>query len=346
MQAGGRPMPISRRCSPIRGRSWLRFRRAIWSWHAGLPRTSAFLTPALRLTRYLRSRVWQLSVISSSPHLHHRQAKAALEADKHVLVEKPMTLTVDEAADLVSLARRRGLQLLISCPWHYTRHGMAARKLLRSGGVGSIRMISVLMTNPVSHLLRGVGTAPTHGTPYLHPHASTYSDPQIAGGGQIFAQVSHLAAYLTFLTGALPASVFARFHNDGAAVDIYDTLNLRMSDQSIVAVASTGETCVGRRDFYMRVFGTEGILFLDLWRGHMELVLHNGQTQRWPDLGEDEIYPHLAPALNLVDSVLDTDCNGSPGSLGLAAMQVIEAACQSADSGLDVSVNTQAEVLP
>jgi predicted dehydrogenase len=282
-------------------------------------------------------------VVSSSPHLHHVQALAALMAGKHVLMEKPMTLTVAQADELVSLARERNLQLLISCPWHYTSHASIARGLIASGAIGKVRMISALMTNPVSHLLRGTGTEPTHGLPYLHPHSATYSDPQIAGGGQIYAQVSHLAAYLTFLTGAWPAGVFARFHNDGAAVDIYDTLNLRMSDGSVVAIASTGATGNERRDFYVRIFGTDGILFLDLWRGQMELVSHAGQTKRWPDLPADEIYPHLAPALNLVDSVLNPACNRSPGDLGLAAMQVIEAAYQSARSGSDVQVPALAE---
>lgn len=282
-------------------------------------------------------------VISSSPNLHYAQASSALNAGMHVLIEKPMTLTVAEAGELVALARRLGLQLLISCPWHYTSHAAIAQRLIRAGEIGEVRMMSVLMTNPISHLLRGVGTEPTHGTPYLHPHSGTYSDPSIAGGGQIFTQVSHLAAYLTFLTGATPESVFARFHNDGAAVDIYDTLNIRMSDQSIVAVASTGATSLERRDFELRVFGTEGILYLDLWRGRMEMVPHVGATKHWPDLPAEEVYPHLAPAMNLIDAALDPCSNRSPADLGLAAMELIEAACQSARTGRNVAVAASSE---
>ena len=73
------------------------------------------------------------------------------------------------------------------------------------------------------------------------------------------------------------------------------------------------------------------------------MVPHTGQTQRWPDLPEEEIYPHQAPALNLVDSVLNPACNRSPAGLGLAAMQLIEAACKSARSGQDVQVPAMAE---
>jgi len=280
----------------------------------------------------------QAVVVSSSPHLHYEQAAAALRMGKHVLIEKPMTLTVAQARELLDMADKRNLRFLISCPWHYTAHAVAARKLIRAGGLGKLRMISVLMTNPVSHLLRGESAAPTHGTPYMHPRTTTYSDPAIAGGGQIYAQVCHVAAYLTFLTGTRATEVFARFHEDGSAVDIYDTLDLRMDDGSIVAIASTGATSLSLRTYELRIFGTEGMLYQDLWRGTMEFIGMGVERHSYPDLIPDEVYPQQAPVINLIESILDPSCNQSPASLGVAAMEVIEAACISAKSGQNVLV--------
>lgn len=282
-------------------------------------------------------------VVSSSPHLHYEHAYEALSAGKHVLIEKPMTITTAEAIELVKLAEQHGTRFLISCPWHYTSHASTAQQLIRDGDLGNVRMISVLMTNPIGDLLRGEGTQPTHGTPYMHPRAGTYSDPRFAGGGQIYAQVCHAAAYLTFLTGARPAEVFARFHNDGAILDIYDALNLRMDDGSIVNIASTGETSLERRDFEVRLFGTRGMLFLDLWRGKMEFVPLIGDPRTYLDLTEEEIYPHHAPASNLIESIRDPRRNQSPATLGVAAMEVIEAACRSAKSGENVKVSSLVE---
>lgn len=279
-------------------------------------------------------------IVSSSPGLHYSDARAALSQGKHVLIEKPMTLTVAEATELVEMAEARDLRFLISCPWHYTAHAAEAHRLIQNGDAGQIRMISVLMTNPIRDLLRGADMQPTHtnGMPYMQPRASTYSDPKMAGGGQIYAQVCHAAAYLTFLTGARPAEVFARFHKDGGSLDIYDAIDLRMNDSSIVTIASTGATSLGRKDFEVRVFGTEGMLFLDLWRGKMEFVPMEGEPRVYADLPEDAIYPHQAPARNLIDCILRPERNQSPATLGVAAMEVIEGATRSAASGRNIPV--------
>lgn len=279
-------------------------------------------------------------VVSSSPNLHYEDAYAALARGKHVLIEKPMTLTVAAAMELVKMADKHGTQFLISCPWHYTAHAIEAQRLIRNGDLGQVRMISVLMTNPIRELLRGADTKPTHGAPYMHPRAGTYSNPKVAGGGQIYAQVCHAAAYLTFLTGARPSEVFARFHNDGAVLDIYDALDLRMDDSSIVTIASTGATSLGRKDFEVRIFGTKGMLFLDLWRGTLEFVPLVGESYNYPALEGDAIYPHRAPAINLIDSIQNPSRNQSPATLGVAAMEVIEGACRSAKSGNNILVSS------
>ncbi|HMO27225.1 MAG TPA: Gfo/Idh/MocA family oxidoreductase [Tepidisphaeraceae bacterium] len=143
------------------------------------------------------SKLCDAVIVGTTPNVHFEQTRAALQAGLHVLCEKPFTLHAAEARELVEIAQSSGLQLLISCPWHFTPHGIEARRLIRSGALGQIKMISMLMTNPVHRLLKGLDTTPTHGTKvYVEPNAGSYNDPSIAGGGQIYCQVSHAAAYL------------------------------------------------------------------------------------------------------------------------------------------------------
>jgi predicted dehydrogenase len=273
-------------------------------------------------------------VVSSTPNVHHAQARAALERGLHVLVEKPMTFTVAEARELVQFAARKELQLIISCPWHFTAHGVEARRLIQSGLLGEIKMISVLMTNPIDKLLRGINTTPTHGMDnvYVEPCKGSYNDPAIAGGGQIYCQVSHAAAYLTFLTGLRASEVFARFDRDGSPNDIYNALTITLENGALVNLASTGATPLQERNYEVRVFGSEAVLQLELWRGTMALIDFAGHRTDFPPLADGEVYPSQSPALNFVDVILGKTANGSPGELGLAAMEIIEAACESAQT--------------
>jgi predicted dehydrogenase len=274
-------------------------------------------------------------IIASTPNVHFTQAKAALERGLHVLLEKPMTFTAAEACKLVELAAKRKLQLVMSCPWHFTAHGIEARRLIHSGALGEIKMISVLMTNPIDKLLRGINTSPTHGMEkvYVEPRHGSYNDPAIAGGGQIYCQVSHAAAYLTFLTGLRPAEVFARFDRDGSPNDIYNALTVTLENGALVSLASTGATPLAERNYEVRVFGSWAILQLELWRGAMSLIDFDGKRTEFKALADSEIYPGQSPALNFIDAILGKAANGSPGELGLASMEIIEAACESAQTG-------------
>ncbi len=274
-------------------------------------------------------------VIATTPNMHYVQAKAALEKGKHVLLEKPMTFTVPEARELCDIAHAKQVRFLISCPWHYTSHGIKARELIRDGKLGDVRMISVLMTNPIDKLLKGINTTPTHGMDnvYVEPSRGSYNDPSIAGGGQIYCQVSHAAAYLAFLTGLRPSEVHARFDFAGSVNDIYDTIMVTLENGALVSIASTGATPLDERNYEVRVYGTQGILLLELWKGTMVFVPFDGERVVFPELSAQEIYPAREPVRNLIDSALGRAPNGSDGELGLASMEIIEAACQSAANG-------------
>ncbi|HTV39709.1 MAG TPA: Gfo/Idh/MocA family oxidoreductase [Candidatus Sulfotelmatobacter sp.] len=271
-------------------------------------------------------------IVASTPNVHFTHARTALERGLHVLVEKPMTFTVDESRELVEIAAQKKRQLLVSCPWHYTAHGKEARRLIHSGALGQIKMISILMTNPIDKLLRGINTSPTHGmkTVYIEPCKGSYNDPEIAGGGQIYCQVSHAAAYLSFLTGQRPAEVYARFDYDGSQNDIYNALTVTMENGALANLASTAATPLSERNYEVRVFGSKAILQLELWRGTMTLIDFSDRRTEFQPLAQAEIYPEQAPALNFIDTVLGKAANGSPGELGLASMEIIEAACESA----------------
>ena len=76
------------------------------------------------------------------PHqLHYAVAKEALEAGKHVLVEKPFTIKESEAADLIDIAARKHLTVALAENTRFVSAYRAAEKMVRAGTLGEIRMV-------------------------------------------------------------------------------------------------------------------------------------------------------------------------------------------------------------
>lgn len=69
---------------------------------------------------------------------HHPLAKAALEAGKHVLVEKPMATSAAECDELTRLAKERGLTLMVDHTFVYTGAVRKVREVVRSGSLGDV----------------------------------------------------------------------------------------------------------------------------------------------------------------------------------------------------------------
>lgn len=72
-------------------------------------------------------------------HVHHRFARAALLAGKHVICEKPFTLTLTEFDDLVELARERGLVLVEAITTVHLPNFLAAKAALPQ--LGRLRLV-------------------------------------------------------------------------------------------------------------------------------------------------------------------------------------------------------------
>lgn len=78
-------------------------------------------------------------VYVATPHpYHHENARAALEAGKHVLLEKPFTINAEEAKDLVAFAASRGLFLMEAMWTRFLPTMVALRGVLADGTIGDL----------------------------------------------------------------------------------------------------------------------------------------------------------------------------------------------------------------
>lgn len=86
-------------------------------------------------------------VIAAPVRAHYALAKDALLHDKHVLVEKPLTASVEEAEELVALAHERGLILMVGHTFEYSPAVNELKKLVESGNLGKIYCIEAERVN-------------------------------------------------------------------------------------------------------------------------------------------------------------------------------------------------------
>ncbi|HEX8843673.1 MAG TPA: Gfo/Idh/MocA family oxidoreductase [Pyrinomonadaceae bacterium] len=77
-------------------------------------------------------------VIATPVGTHFNFARAALQAGKHVLVEKPFTANVAEAEELIELAERQGLALMVDHTFIYTGAVRKVKEMVRSGELGDL----------------------------------------------------------------------------------------------------------------------------------------------------------------------------------------------------------------
>lgn len=86
-------------------------------------------------------------VIATSVKTHFKLAKASLEAGKHVFIEKPMAASVHECEELVDLAEKKGLVLMVGHTFLYSAPIRRIKEIIRAGDIGEIQYISARRLN-------------------------------------------------------------------------------------------------------------------------------------------------------------------------------------------------------
>src|ERR1700731_392289 len=156
--------------------------------------------------------------VASPPGLHHEAARAALSAGAHVLVEKPLALSLGEFDQLAGLAAEKHRVLMCVHNWKYAPAYAVARKAIEAGRLGAIRFISIdrLRTQPA-----GAGGS-----------GGEWRASAASGGGILIDHGWHVFYLMQWILGGdAPASISA--HLEAAAgSDAEDLADLRLAFSS------------------------------------------------------------------------------------------------------------------
>jgi predicted dehydrogenase len=248
----------------------------------------------------------------------------------HVLCEKPLATSVDDAEAMVATCHEHGVQLHTAFVSRFYPAVLELRELIAAGELGRIRGL--------------VGG--NRGRPPLPPrYPSWITEAEAAGGGALIDHSVHVLDAMRFVTGLEPVEVLAE-----TATLFVDTA---VEDSALVSVVFDGDVPASidpswsvtpespwDYDFYLRVLGSEGSLTLSTGRESLHVSgRHGGRTHTLlpfePDIDQA-----------MIDAFLDSVAAGrvldpcATGEDGLRAVQVARAAYASADAGEFVPTET------
>lgn len=284
------------------------------------------------------------AVVISTPHdLHHPLAAQALDRGLHVLCEKPMTLNAAEAWDLVARAERAGSVFLVPYGWNYKPFTVAAKRMLDAGAIGEIQYVMCHMASPTRGLF---GSDPTHmlerWNSDVAPDPTTWSSPA-RGGGYAHGQITHSSALLFWLTGLRAASVSGRVLTAGAPVDLFDAGVVRFDNGALGTLSGAATLADGDKyQVDIRLFGSDGVLMLDVERERLELSRYDGRRERIAiEPGEGE-YECVVPPARFIELITGASAeNNSDVTVAARSVELIDALLRSsAAGGLDTPVLT------
>lgn len=281
-------------------------------------------------------------VVVATPHQHHyRWTKRALLGGAHVLCEKPMTLDPKEAWELVEIAQRQGLSLLIANSHNYLPYVDDLRARIKAGLIGDIEHIMSSMVSVTRDVFLGDRGLDSWKTTFFRPERSTWQDPA-QGGGFAYGQLSHSLALMFFLTDLKPVSISAASFL-GGSVDLANAGTMMMENGAVASISGAAAMPQGGRALMrLVVAGSRGVVTADFDRDSCEIRLDDGTVERLP-LAPEDWRPNAARTVHaLVDLALGEGRNCSPGSIGAVTTASIAALLESSAAG-GVPIKVQVE---
>jgi predicted dehydrogenase len=272
-------------------------------------------------------------IVAVSQTAHYEVCNQALGSGLHVLVEKPMVLTAQHAWDLVDLARRRDLVLMVGETFHYTSVSRRVRETVQSGRLGRLLQIAGTFNSHTAGLFAG-GTALPDG------RGGGYADPALAGGGQGHTQVSHLAGLALWTSGEAVTQVFAYLDQVDLRVDLVDAIVGRLAGGGSLVLSATGTMPEGhpprnRLEYY----GTDGAIIHDLVAARASAQFPGQPTVEFELAAGETAYPLEAPAREFIDLLTgQSHSNSAPGEVTARSVELLDAAYRSAARGGAVDV--------
>lgn len=265
--------------------------------------------------------------VATPDFAHTEPALRMIEAGKHVLVEKPLATSVEEARKVVEAAKTAGVVLMVDFHNRWNPPFLRAKREVLEGRIGE----------PL------VGFARLSDTVYVPTEMLSWAEKS---GPQWFL-MSHTADLMCWLVGRQPRKVYAVGEKKvlkGRGIDTYDFVQAVLEFEGGTSV--TLESCwvlpnsIPRLiDFQVYLAGTKGRISVEA--GFQGIEVASEELSHPFVLGQEDAYGRTVgfvqePIYHFVDCVLEGRTPQCTGEDGLMNVAIIEAALRSLKEGRPV----------
>lgn len=182
--------------------------------------------------------------VCTIPSTHKNIVIDALNAGAHVLCEKPMSISVEEAKEMARRSRDKGKYLLTAFKFRFFEEVQKAKDLLDKGAFGRILSFRLMFGG------------------FINMSQTWYSDPQISGGGVIMDNGPHAFDLVRFLLGEIDSVVAdVSYYQD---IVVEDTAQIRCSLRTgAKGVIDLSWSSAVPSKSYLEVYGENGTVQLE-----------------------------------------------------------------------------------
>ena len=177
--------------------------------------------------------------------LHKKAAVLAAENGKHVICEKPLARSIDEAKAMLDAVRKAGVIHCYAENQIFIPHISKAKEIIERGAIGNIFWVRSREA-------------------HFGPHSAWFWDPNLAGGGVLMDMGCHSVATAQYLIDKKPKEAFAwgatlvhttKVEDNSLALIRYEKNELSQSENSWAAH--------GGLDIRFEIYGSDGAIFID-----------------------------------------------------------------------------------
>ncbi len=233
-------------------------------------------------------------VIVTPNYAHYEAAKAFLLQGIHVVCDKPLTLTVEEAEELEKLAQEKGLLFCVTYTYSQCVALKQAQLMIKNGEIGDIQVVMAEYSQ---------GWLATDMENQGNKQASWRTDPKRAGisncVGDIGTHIEHTVSYVTGLEIEELCARLDHFGGDNRPLDTNAIIMLRYTNGAVGSYWCSQVAVGYDNGFMIRIFGTKGTLEWHQEEPNYLEVIKLGQPRQRLSRGSDYFYPE-AQALSRI----------------------------------------------